>query len=244
MIAYIIAAGDGSRLYEEGLLTNKPLIPINGVPMIERLLDILDSLGFNEYNIITKDANIDVIKLLAELKNSKEHNINLLVKTTPSSMHSLYELLKKGNHYPFFLFTVDSIFSIDEFYNYIEFCNSNKDIYSGVMAVTSFIDDEKPLYVSTRDNFITGFHDKNDDAYQLITSGMYYFNNNVLDILEEQVKAGNTKLRNFLRSLIYNNLDIGFYMFSKTIDVDHIDDIIKAENLINEEFKYKEQSNV
>ena len=36
----IIAAGEGSRLAQEGITTPKPLIEIQGVPMIERLVKI------------------------------------------------------------------------------------------------------------------------------------------------------------------------------------------------------------
>ncbi len=234
MTAYIIAAGDGSRLFEEGLQINKPLLPINGQPMIERLLDILNSVGFNQYNIITKDTNTDVIYLLEGLKQSKGLNINILKKTTASSMHSLYELLKVSNNYPFFLFTVDSIFSTLEFKNFINFCNTNRDKYSAVIAVTSYIDDEKPLYVSSESTFITGFHDMNSDDYTLITSGMYYFNYDVLNIISKQVESGNTKLRNFLRSIIVNDLKVGYFEFSKTIDVDHIADIQKAEAFLKD----------
>ncbi|MDE6682257.1 MAG: NTP transferase domain-containing protein, partial [Muribaculaceae bacterium] len=36
----IIAAGEGSRLVEEGVAYPKPLVPLNGKPMIGRLIDI------------------------------------------------------------------------------------------------------------------------------------------------------------------------------------------------------------
>ena len=36
----IISAGEGSRIAAEGSVLPKPMIPILGVPMIERLLDI------------------------------------------------------------------------------------------------------------------------------------------------------------------------------------------------------------
>ena len=36
----IIAAGEGSRLAQEGVALPKPLVKLNGVAMIQRLIDI------------------------------------------------------------------------------------------------------------------------------------------------------------------------------------------------------------
>ena len=36
----IIAAGEGSRLAQEGIQQPKPLVPLNGMAMIDRLIDI------------------------------------------------------------------------------------------------------------------------------------------------------------------------------------------------------------
>ena len=234
MVAYIIAAGEGSRLQSEGNNTKKPLIQINGKPMIERLLEVLDSLNFTEFNIITNEVNTEVVELLVSLKYLRDYNLNIIKKSTISSMHSFYELLNKTNNFPFFLFTVDSIFSTDEFSQYIKYCYLNQNKYSAIMAVTSYIDDEKPLYVTTNNDEITAFLDTNDGNCSLISSGMYYFNCDIFNLLQEQIESGNTKLRNFQRSLIKNNFKVGFFEFSKTIDVDHIQDIQKAEQLLKE----------
>ena len=37
----IIAAGEGSRLVQEGVTLPKPLVKLNGVEMIRRLIDIM-----------------------------------------------------------------------------------------------------------------------------------------------------------------------------------------------------------
>lgn len=44
----IIAAGEGSRLATEGVTQPKPLIPLCGVPMIERLIRIFHRCGAEE----------------------------------------------------------------------------------------------------------------------------------------------------------------------------------------------------
>ena len=42
-------------------------------------------------------------------------------------------------------------------------------------------------------------------------------------------------MRNFQRSLITAGLNVGHYTFEKTLDVDHVGDIIKAEEFLKQE---------
>lgn len=233
MIACIIAAGEGSRLLQEGCKVSKPLVKINGTPMIERLLRILDEHSFDEINIIINEYSQDVSLFLENIKNSLKAKLTIIRKTTPSSMHSLYELSKSVKEDRFHLFTVDSIFYLNEFKDYLNFCSTNKGQYDAIMAVTRFIDDEKPLFVEIKNGKITHFLDKTDTP-EMITSGFYYFNKNIHQILQEQIESGSQKLRNFLRQLTACSFKIGYFEFSKTIDVDHIEDIAKAQMFINE----------
>lgn len=65
-------------------------------------------------------------------------------------MHSFYELSKHLGNGPFILTTVDTIFREEEFSDYVRtFQRSTADGYDGLMGVTDYIDDEKPLYVGT-----------------------------------------------------------------------------------------------
>ena len=48
----VIAAGEGSRLAQEGVEQPKPLVPVCGEPMIERLLRIFVDCGATEIVVI------------------------------------------------------------------------------------------------------------------------------------------------------------------------------------------------
>ena len=48
----IIAAGEGSRLAQEGVAQPKPLVAIQGVPMIDRLIRIFNENGAEEIVVI------------------------------------------------------------------------------------------------------------------------------------------------------------------------------------------------
>ena len=51
----IIAAGEGSRLANEGVAKPKPLVELQGVPIIERLIRIFERNGASSINIIVNE---------------------------------------------------------------------------------------------------------------------------------------------------------------------------------------------
>ena len=59
----IIAAGEGSRLATEGITQPKPLIPLCGVPMIERLIRIFHRCGAEEIIIAVNSARPETHQL-------------------------------------------------------------------------------------------------------------------------------------------------------------------------------------
>ncbi len=228
----IISAGEGSRLSQEGVQLPKPLVKLSGKSMIDRLIDIF----------IENDAEEIVVIINNEVQMTKEHMVELqkkvsvplrvIVKTTPSSMHSFYELSKYLKDDKFCMTTVDTIFREDEFADYIEaFNNSDKD---GMMAVTDYIDDEKPLYISTDENLkITGFHDLKTDGCRFISGGIYCLTAKAISTLEKCMANGLSRMRNFQRELIVDGMNLEAYPFSKILDVDHATDIVKAEDFLN-----------
>ena len=225
----IIAAGEGARLIQEGVKTPKPLIPLQGTPIIERLVRLFASQGADSISIIINTQQHDTLHLLKELQ--REFPIEIVVKDTPSSMHSLHALshLLRGDK--FCLTTVDTIFKEKEFAEYIRAFEASQ--CDGLMAVTDYIDDEKPLYVDTDGDLnITAFNDKPSAISKYISGGIYGLQENALDILDSCMAAGKERMRNFQRSLVENGLKLKAHPFGKIIDIDHAEDIAKAETFI------------
>lgn len=99
-----------------------------------------------------------------------------------------------------------------------------------MMAVTDYIDDEKPLYVSTgKDLDITGFHDSATADCRYISGGIYCLSPKAIDTLQRCMDGGMSRMRNFQRQLVADGLKLKAYPFSKILDVDHASDIVKAE---------------
>lgn len=228
----IISAGEGSRLSQEGVALPKPLVQLNGMAMIDRLVHIFAQNGAEQVVIIINNEVALTKEHVAALKETAEVPLEVIVKTTPSSMHSFYELSRFLKDDKFCLTTVDTIFREDEFAAFIEaFKASGKD---GMMAVTDYIDDEKPLYISTDEKLnITGFHDAATPDCRYISGGIYCLTPKAIDTLEKCMEKSMSRMRNFQRQLVADGLQLEAYPFSKILDVDHASDIVKAEAFLN-----------
>ena len=221
----ILAAGEGSRLAQEGVELPKPLVKVNGEAMIDRLIRIFNDCGAENIYIITNNLTPLTQEHLLQLQ-AADPKIHLIVKTTPSSMHSFYELRQVMGEGKFCLTTVDTIFREEEFKTYIDtWQNAQED---GLMAVTDYIDDEKPLYIATDDELtITGFLDK--EPQRFISGGIYGLDGKIFPVIDKCIAEGQSRMRNFQRQLVKEGLHLKAYPFSKILDVDHASDIEKAE---------------
>ena len=227
----IISAGEGSRLLQEGVQLPKPLVQLNGVAMIDRLIHLFARQGADEVLVIINNEVPLTKAHLAELERHAEVPLRVIVKTTLSSMHSFYELSSYLKDDRFCLTTVDTVFHEDEFAHFIEaFKRSDKD---GMMAVTDYIDDEKPLYIGTDEDLnITGFYDAAMPDTKYISGGIYCLTPKAIQTLEQCIRAGMSRMRNFQRQLVNDGLRLEAYPFSKILDVDHAEDIVKAERFL------------
>lgn len=222
----IIAAGEGSRLVQEGIALPKPLVNLNGVPMIRRLIDIFTDCDAEEISIIVNGQMTEVRRYIESLDLPVP--LHLVVKSTPSSMHSFYEVSRMFTEGKFILTTVDTIFREDEFRRYARaFADDNT--CDGYMAVTDFIDDEKPLYIDVDAHMrITAFRDKPFEGVKYISGGIYGLSHKALPVLERCMADGVSRMRNYQRALVEAALDLHAYPFGKIIDVDHAGDIATA----------------
>jgi len=263
----IIAAGEGSRLAQEGIDAPKPLVKVNGEHLIDRLLRIFMENDAEEIVVICNDLTPYVSSHLARIQNEGLYGrpipLRFIVKSTPSSMHSFFELSKtldvekfrslevENNSTsqqrnvstsqplnlstPFVLTTVDTIFREEEFGNYISaFKQVLAEGGDGMMGVTDYIDDEKPLYVETVGQGssewprISNFLDTCDHPHY-ISGGIYGLTPRAINTLNACIERGESRMRNFQRALIRDGLQLRAYCFSKVLDIDHASDIQKAE---------------
>jgi NDP-sugar pyrophosphorylase family protein len=237
----IIAAGEGSRLTADGVRVPKPLVKVGGEHLIDRLIRVFVENDAEEIDVICNDLTPLVS---AHLQHISENGLNgrpvplrFIVKSTPSSMHSFYELSSLLGNNPFVLTTVDTIFREHDFSVYI---NAFEKVLAeggdGLMGVTDFVDDEKPLYVGTDEEMnITGFYDDNSLACNYISGGIYGLAPSALQTLNSCMQRGESRMRNFQRGLIRDGRRLKAFRFSKVLDIDHASDIAKAEAFLGDE---------
>lgn len=231
MILGLIAAGEGSRLRREGLKVPKGLVPVAGVPLARRTIEAFVECGIEGVKCIVNEESPELAAYLQEEDFGVP--VELIVKSTPSSMHSLFALAPLLSDSPFFLATVDAVYHRDDLAGYVRFCRDNP-VADGVLAVTGLVDDEKPLHV--RMDAEHRIHAIGDDALgsDWITAGLYYFRPEIFREIPRAEQQGMERLRNFQRLLVEQGYRIYGHPFGDVIDVDHRADIEKAEALLEQ----------
>ena len=231
----IIAAGDGSRLAQEGITEPKPLVKVRGERLIDRLIRIFMGNNATEIVVICNEQMSDVASHLKMIQDDGLNGVHVplrfVIKSTPSSMHSFYELRHFLRDEPFILTTVDTIFDESEFHDYVlSFQDKIVQGTDALMGVTDYIDDEKPLYVGVDKVMrINGYYDTPQADSRFISAGIYGLTVSSLDILEACIEKGESRMRNFQRALVAAGLRIEAYPLTKVFDIDHIQDIRKAD---------------
>lgn len=226
----VIAAGQGSRLVAEGIDVSKPLLSLGGERMIERLFRMFLNNDAESISVIINAEMKDVRRYLESVEMPVP--LNIVVKSTPDSLHSFYELSPYLQGGKFCLTTVDTIFREADFSDYIRtFATDTSN--DALMGVTDYVDDEKPLYVKTCDDLrIVDFLDHPEAGVRYVSGGIYGMNQQVLSLFQEAMSKGLSRMRNFQRLIVRSGLKAKAHPFTKIIDVDHESDIRTAEEFL------------
>lgn len=233
----IIAAGEGSRLKDEGIAVPKPLVEVGGERLIDRLLRIFVDNGADDIVVICNDRSPLVADRLRSVQRSglcgRAVPLRFIVGSTPSSMHSLYAMSYMLAGEPFVLTTVDTVFDEGEFSRYVAAFRRSTDC---LMGVTDYVDDEKPLYVGVDDDMtVTGYYDSAPGATGVgphVSAGIYGLQPSALAVLERCISRGEARMRNFQRALLREGETLRAFAFSHVFDIDHASDITKAERRV------------
>lgn len=233
----IIAAGEGSRLVEEGVTDPKPLVTVGGERLLERLLSLFVGLEAQSIAVIVNRQMTEVQSFLDAWRVlHPDVDLRVCVESTPSSMHSLEVLSHVIPEGRFVLTTVDTVFRPAEFVPYVQAFRQMEQ-GDGLFAVTRFVDDEKPLWI---DACRLSGQQASDDTLHIcsfsdtqgsyVSGGIYGLDTRTaFPVLRDCLASGQSRMRNFQRALLSAGLDIQAYEFEKIMDIDHKSDIAKAE---------------
>jgi NDP-sugar pyrophosphorylase family protein len=222
----ILAGGEGARLSAEGVGVPKPLVEVGGEPLVVRLLGLLASLGCESITCMVRADLTAVFRLL----QGREFGPPLAVRPciTPSSMHTLAEGLKAVPAGPVFCTMVDTVMPAAHWRDvYAETARGLAGGADAMLAVTPFVDDESPLYVSTDGaGFVRALSDVPIPlAPARVTGGVYGFSTAARQAAGEAVGQGVQRMRGFLKWLVARGSRVGTITVPRIIDIDHESDL-------------------
>lgn len=218
----------GSR---KELKSSKRMMKIKGEYLVERIIRIGRDKGIKKVFCIVNTHEPELQHYLAT--NKFGIPVKLIVQDTENSLHSLFVLAPFLMKEPFFLVTMDMVFTENEFSEFIAYSLLQDDT-DGVLAVTRYLDDNEIICVAMDDKDIILKFSSSRDGYSWAAGGIYYFLPNVFNEMEYALQAGISSLSKSLQFLIAKRYILKGFSFSKIINVEHADDIAKAENLIIE----------
>ena len=209
------------------------MVQLHGEMLIDRLIAVFARNRAESVHIIINENSAVLETHLLQAKYPVP--VHIVKKTTPSSLHSFYELLKSTEApNDFCLTTTDTVFKEEEFKAYIQAFEAETTL-DGLMAVTSFVDDESPLFVRADEQLrITDFCDTNDQPMPYVSGGIYCLRSKALAQVTRAVESGTNRMRNFQRRLVAEGLQLKAFPFQKIVDIDHVRDITTAELFLGE----------
>jgi NDP-sugar pyrophosphorylase family protein len=221
--AGIIAAGVGSRLAQGGVLTPKPLVRLLGEPLVGRAVREAVRAGAQRVAVIVNPVFPEVVAFLKE--QSWPAPLDLLVWESPSSLESFLSLRPYLQDSPFLLLTVDAVLEPGALAAFVR--EARQSAAAGALGLTTFQDDEKPLYVEMDEAGRILTVGRNPSPY--ITAGCYFFQPRVFDWEPTAREMKLQALREFLGLLAAEGFTLQGIDVGHTVDVDHPEDIAQAE---------------
>jgi NDP-sugar pyrophosphorylase family protein len=223
-LAGILAAGEGSRLRRDGWSVPKPLVPVGGVTLIEHAIENLLAAGAERIAILFNETEEDCAQFVRAKFPGPDIQVSL--RTTASSLETFRELSRTLPPGPALFSTVDAWCPREDF---VRFAQETRRLGNGtVLAVTRFVDDERPLWVkrgeSGRVQEIGGAEG------DCVTAGFYRFSATARALALE-APASLERLRSFLGWLLHRGEPMDSVEIEKVVDVDRSRDVALAEEL-------------
>ena len=165
----IIAAGQGARLKADGYAMSKAMTPVQGRPLIDHALERFAAAGFCALTIIVNEESGDCVEWLA--RNPRELDIDLIVRTTPSSYASFAIVADRMAGEAALITTVDSILPIEDFRLFVRSAAAFPK-NAAVLGLTTHVDDEKPLWATLDPE--KRIHSLGAGSGTHVTAGLYW----------------------------------------------------------------------
>jgi NDP-sugar pyrophosphorylase family protein len=224
----ILAAGEGSRLRRDGWRVSKPLVPIGGVPLVQRAIENMQAAGIKRIGVLFNEEEVDCVRFVQTRFPAEHTGVEVRVKTTASSFETFQELsaaLPEGRA----LFqTVDAWCRTEDFCRFALSADATPDDAT-VLAVTTLVDDERPLWTRCEAGADGGAVLEIGGATgDCATAGFYAFSPRARRFA---ARSNADRLRTFLGRLLEAGEPILAVPVADVVDVDRGRDVETAEAL-------------
>lgn len=225
----ILAAGEGSRMSS---VAPKPLVTVGGKTLVNRMLDVVAQRpDVQSVTVIANARYPEIAEHLAQL--SFPFELNVISAQPPTAAHSLARVIASiPRNEKFIGLTVDTVFHTEDFNAYVD-AFAKLENADGLMAVTRYIDDEKPLYVGVgEENRITFFGDIPEPHTEFVSAGIYGLGEKARDAIDKAMEVNINGLRELQRALLLRDLDLRSYEMGIVFDVDRPHDLEQARKFL------------
>ena len=221
MHGLVLAGGRGSRLAAEGVETPKAWVEVAGWPQIVHLVETFGELGCESITCMVRDGVPVDLPAPAIVRTCR----------TPSSLHTLVAGLAIVPPGPVFCAMVDTVMPAADWRRVFRAVTERLTAgAAAVLAVTPFVDDELPLYVTRDGNGLaTGIFDTPPPDTPLLVTGGVYGLSTVARRLAAVAVASLHRMRAFLRLLVELKTPVATVEVPRIIDLDHKSDLAAAE---------------
>jgi len=221
MQGLILAGGRGSRLAADGVETPKPLVEVGGRPQIVSLIETFTDLGCESILCMVREGITLNVPRPTVVRTCR----------TPSSLHTLVAGLAIVPPGPVFCAMVDTVMPPADWRRVYRGVTERLATGSlAVLAVTPFVDDELPLYVTQNaQGLATGILDRPPAGGRvLVTGGVYGLSPEARRLAAVAVSSLH-RMRAFLKLLVELRAPVSTVEVPRIIDLDHKRDLDAAE---------------
>jgi NDP-sugar pyrophosphorylase family protein len=235
MEGLVLAAGEGSRLAAPGIDRPKPFVLVGGEPLVGRALRSLCDVGCAPLTALVRAEHADAARAVARATGAR-----VIACRTPSSLHTLaiglaavMDEMASGR---VLVTMVDTVMRARSFQRVRERAEAELDAGAdAVLAVTPFIDDERPVHVALDDRGRVRSVGGEPAARPLVTGGVYAFGPRAAELVRTEVDAGASRVRAFLAAMVARGLEVRAVEIDRIVDVDRPEDLRLAASWIAEE---------
>ena len=228
--AGVIAAGHGTRLADRYPGQIKPLLPVAGRPLCHWVIASLLQAGAREITLLHNSSGRAVRE---SLERAFPQTRWIFLEADTASSWESFRLVSRAvarADEPFIISTVDAIVPPTETARFArEVSESGARVG---LALTSFINDEKPLFAELGPRGLLTKLGETCTLRQYATAGLYYLTPQAVARMPEA--AAHSSLRGFLTDFVGSGAPVAGCILSKTLDVDRPEDIVQAEGFLKE----------